>query len=147
MLLYNTICTSLTNIQLEQLCDTTTRQEKILVSLQFSYSTTVFFCVFEIDPILRRTQSRGIVFTMRGPNQNCNSQSVVYGAFKFCGFLNVLDTLSLNSTTRKEKILVSLQFSTELRSSLACLKSIKYWGEQSNLLQFEGKIKTAILKV
>ena len=86
MLLYNTICTSLTNIQLEQLCDTTTRQEKILVSLQFSYSTTVFFCVFEIDPILRRTQSRGIAFTMRGPNQNCNSQSVVYGAFKFCGF-------------------------------------------------------------
>ena len=92
----------------------------------YSFLTTVFFCVFEIDPILRRTQSRGIVFTMRGPNQNCNSQSVVYGAFKFCGFLNVLETLSLNSTTRKEKILVSLQFSTELRSSLACLKSIKY---------------------
>ena len=146
MLLYNTICTSLTNIQLEQLCDTTTRQEKILVSLQFSYSTTVFFCVFEIDPILRRTQSRGIVFTMRGPNQNCNSQSVIYRVFKFCGFLNVLDILSLNST-REEKILVSLQFSTELQSSLACLKLIKYWGEQSNLLQFEGKIKTAILKV
>ena len=88
----------------------------------------------------------GLFLPWEVQNQNCNSQSVVYGAFKFCGFLNVLDILSLNST-RKEKILVSIQFSTQLRSSLACLKSIKYWGEQSNLLQFEGRIKTAILKV
>ena len=56
--------------------------------------TTVFFGMSKIDQILRWTEQ---FITIWGQNKNCNSQSIVYGAFKFCGFSNMLDMLSLKN--------------------------------------------------